>query len=78
MKTEEWTRTLPNEKIEYGYTLRDYRKSGGGLRWSWAVEYRHGDDLMTDYNYSFSRITAILSARIALVVLAFKMGARKK
>lgn len=78
MKAEEFTRKLPDENIEYGYSLRDYRKSGGGLRWSWAVEYRSGADLDTDYGYSITKFGARLAARWALLVIAFKMGARQK
>lgn len=78
MKVEEFTRKLPDENIEYGYTLRDYRRSGGGLRWSWAAEYRSGEDLDTDYNYALTKFGARLAARWALVVMAFKMGARQK
>lgn len=78
MKVEEYTKKLREEDIEYGYSLRDYRQSGGGLRWSWASEYRSGQDLETDYGYANTRIGAKFAARMSLVVMAFKMGARQK
>lgn len=77
MKVEEYTRKLPDDRIEYGYTLRDYRDSGGGLRWSWAVEYQSRGDLETDYGYANTRIGAKIAARFALVAIAFRMGGRQ-
>lgn len=70
---ENFARTFPDRKIEYGYKLRDYRKNTDSqLRWSWAVEYKSGDFIFTDYNYSRYRWTAVLAARSALLRGAFK------
>lgn len=78
MNTEDWERKLPRDGIKYGYRLRDYRSMRGKLRWSWAVRYERSNEneVVSDYGYSFSRIAAIFSARIALIKAAAGVGAR--
>lgn len=67
--------------IEWGYKLRDYRNQKVGLRWSWAVWYKHGITEpieATDYGYSRTKFGARWAAQFAMLKCARKVAKQRE